>query len=152
MTRLQLRLSLALLLTPLAGCQLLEASLTSPSDWIAGSSTAIAGSIESISASSGSPATPKSSVAYLRDVRAWTLEFERSPGSQEDFLRGIGRIAERHGLTDWEADPNTLVAIGQGLKDAGWSDAQMQELRGSLVGAAPGAVERVFAGYRSAGS
>jgi hypothetical protein len=145
-------LAFCLMLAPLAGCQLITASITSISDSVAGSVAAITGSIESISRSSGSPPDAAASAAYLRDVRAWTREFERAPGSQEDFLRGIGRVAERHGLTDWEAQPATLVAIGQGLKDAGWSDAQMRDLRERLAAVPPAAVESVFEGYRGAGS
>jgi hypothetical protein len=148
----RLRLAFCLMLAPLTGCQLIEASFVSISDSVAGSAAAISGSIESISRSSGSPPAATASAAYQRDVRAWTREFEGAPGSQEDFLRGIGRVAERHGLTDWEAEPGTLVAIGQGLKDAGWSEERMRDLRERLAAVPPPAVEAVFDGYRGAGS
>lgn len=140
-----------LALVSLPGCQVLWASITSPSDWIAGSSESISGSVRSISRSSGSPAE-KSTLAYRRDVRAWAAEFAQAGGSQDEFLRGIGRIAESHGLTHWEADPATLLAIGAGLRDAGWSGGQMERLRGELADVQARSVERVFEGYHSAGS
>lgn len=140
-----------LAVVPLAGCQVLWASITSPSDWIAGSSESIAGSVRSISRSSGSPAA-KSTLAYRRDVRAWAGAFAQDGGTQDEFLRGIGRIAETHGLTHWQADPATLVAIGEGLRDAGWSAEQMERLRGELADVQAGSVDLVFEGYRSTGS
>jgi hypothetical protein len=140
-----------LALVSLPGCQVLWASITSPSDWIAGSSESIAGSVRSISRSSGSPAE-KTSLAYRRDVRAWAAEFVREGGAQDEFLRGIGRIAETHGLTHWQADPATLVAVGEGLRDAGWSGEQMKRLRSDLADVQARSVELVFEGYRSAGS
>jgi hypothetical protein len=140
-----------LAVVPLAGCQVLWASITSPSDWIAGSSESISGSLRSISRSSGSD-TSKSTAAYRRDVRAWAGAFAEDGGTQDEFLRGIGRIAETHGLTHWEADPATLVAIGEGLRDAGWSAEQMDRLRGELADVQAERVDLVFEGYRSAGS
>ena len=141
-----------LALVSLPGCQVLWASITSPSDWIAGSSESISGSVRSISRSSGSPAGDKASLAYRRDVRAWAAEFAQAGGSQDEFLRGLGRIAEGHGLTHWEADPATLLAIGEGLRDAGWSTQQMERLRSDLADVQARSVELVFEGYRSAGS
>jgi hypothetical protein len=141
-----------LALVALPGCQVLWASITSPSDWIAGSSESIGGSVRSISRSSGSPAGEKASLAYRRDVRAWSAEFAREGGSQDEFLRGIGRIAESHGLTHWEADPATLLAIGEGLRDAGWSGEQMERLEADLADVRAGSVDLVPEGYRSAGS
>ena len=49
--------------------------------------------------------------------------------TQDEFLRGLGRIAESYGMTHWEAEPATLLAIGEGLSDAGWTNAQMEQLR-----------------------
>jgi hypothetical protein len=141
-----------LALVALPGCQVLWASITSPSDWIAGSSESISGSVRSISRSSGSGGGDPASLAYRRDVRAWAAEFAEAGGSQDEFLRGIGRIAESHGLTHWEADPATLLAIGEGLRDAGWSDDRMERLRGELGDVEARSVKLVFEGYRSAGS
>jgi len=141
---------LALAVVPL-GCQALWASVTSPSDWVAGSSDSISGSIRGLSRSSGSGGGTKSSLAYRRDVRAWAATFAQTGGTQDEFLHGIGRIAESHGLTHWEADPATLVAIGEGLHDAGWSVGQMDGLRADLADVEAERVDAVFEGYRGAG-
>jgi hypothetical protein len=140
-----------LALVALPGCQILWTSITSPSDWVAGSSESISGSVRSISRSSGSGGG-SSTLAYRRDVRAWAAESAQSGGTQDEFLRGIGRIAETHGLTHWEADPATLLAIGEGLREAGWSDERMEQLRGELSDVQARNVELVFEGYRGAGS
>lgn len=145
-------LTLCLAAASLQGCQLLVASITSPSDSIVGSSTSIAGSIEAISRSSGSPPATGASAAYRRDVRMWTAEVARSGADQDEFVRGIGRIAESYGLTHWEAEPATLGAIGEGLYDAGWSDEQVEWLREALHGVRSRDVERVIEGYRRARS
>jgi len=143
----RIRSSLVCLATAaLVGC----GSLTSPSEWLAGSSNALAGSIQALSRSLGSGGGAH--LAYRRDVREWTAEVAQSGASQDELLRGIGRIAESYGLTHWEAEPDTLLAIGQGLADAGWTPERMEQLRAELTSAEPRGVELVFEGYRQAGS
>jgi hypothetical protein len=137
---------------PASGCQLLEGSVESSADWVAGSVRSIGGSIDAISQSSGSRGPVHASPAYRRDVRAWAAEVAERGRSQEEFLRGIGRIAESHGLTDWQAEPATFTAIGEGLADAGWTPEQMERLRAGLGGAQPRDVELVFEGWRQARS
>jgi hypothetical protein len=149
------RLVLALVLTGLlsSGCQAIWASVTSPSDWIAGSPRSISGSIQSISRSSGSGGG--SSLAderYRRDVRVFAAAFVGSDGSSDDFLRGVGRIAASHGVSDWEGEPATLLAIGEVLRDAGVDAAGMQHLRSSLSGVDPADVSLVMDGWTGAGA
>jgi hypothetical protein len=136
----------------LGGCQLIVGSARSVSDSAVGSAESIAGAIQAISRSSGSPPAIDASPAYRRDVRTWTAEVVHSGRSQEEFLRGIGRIAESHGLTHWEAQPATLAAIGEGLRDAGWSAEQIDALREALHGIEPRDVDHVIEGYRRASS
>ena len=100
-----------------------------------------------------SPATARiAELVGAQPVTVQAAEFAQAGGSQGEFLRGIGRIAEGHGLTHWEADPATLRAIGEGLRDAGWSGEQMERLRDDLADVQARSVELVFEGYRSAGS
>src|SRR5262245_26818213 len=83
------------------GCKSISDSLTSPSDWIAGSSRSIAGSFDALSRSSGSGGTKtltQNKESYVRDVREFTAAFTRTEGSPDDFLRGVSRIAEDHGI------------------------------------------------------
>lgn len=146
-------LVLALALSGLlsSGCQAIWASITSPSDWIAGSSKSISGSIQSISRSSGSGGgSSTADERYRRDVRVFAAAFAGTEGSSDDFLRGVGRIAESHGLSDWESEPATLLAIGEGLRDAGVDAAGMQHLRSTLSGVDPADVSLVMDGWAGA--
>jgi len=135
------------------GCKSISDSLMSPSDSIAGSSRSIAGSFQAISESSGSggkKTLTENKESYVRDVREFTAAFTRTPGSSEDFLRGVSRIAEDHGISDWEADASTPFAIGEGLRAARWTEAQMSEFLDE-VGRDKPAAELALEGYRNAG-
>lgn len=145
---------LALALCAVApGCKSISAILSSPSDSSAASSRSISGSFDAISASSGSPAKAgfaPAKLTYNRDLREFTAAFTRTSGSREDFLRGVARIAEDHGITHWEAEPTTPLAIGQGLRDANWTDAQMAEFL-DQVGRDKPAARLALEGYQQAG-
>jgi len=134
--------------TAAPGCKILSASLELPSDISAGSSRSIVGSLDAMSKSSGASAghdTPNKA-SYERDLREFTAAFTRTAGTRDDFLRGISRIAEDHGISHWEADPATPLAIGEGLHDAGWTEPQMAEFV-DQAGGAP-AAELALEGYR----
>jgi hypothetical protein len=105
------------------GCQVLSASITSPSDSISGTGHAIGGSLESISRSSGSGAD-EGNASYERDMRQYTASFVHAGGRTEDFAPGATRIAAGHGISNWEADSKTADAVGAGLADAKQSEAQ----------------------------
>ena len=134
----------------LTGCQVLWASITSPSDWVSGTGTSISGSFRGLSASSGSGGGETSNTAYRRDVRAFAAEFAQAGGSSDDFLRGIGRVAESHGVSHWEGRPDTLLAIGEGLSDAGVSQGDVEALGARASGADPRVVALVLEGYATA--
>ncbi|MGH7291517.1 MAG: hypothetical protein ACREJT_09920, partial [Myxococcota bacterium] len=81
------------------GCQVIMASITSPSDSISGTGHAIAGVFNAISTSSGSGGGGSAKGdSYERDLREYTVMFMRSGGTQADFMRGVSRIAENHGI------------------------------------------------------
>jgi hypothetical protein len=133
------------------GCQAIWASITSPSDWIAGSSRSISASIGGISRSSGTGGgSTAANERYRRDVRVFAAAFVETDGSSDDFLRGVGRIAESHGLSDWEGEPATLLAIGEGLRDAGVDAAGMEHLRSTLADVDPADVSLVMEGWAGA--
>lgn len=134
----------------LTGCQVLWASITSPSDWVSGTGTSISGSFRGLSTSSGSGGGESSNTAYRRDVRAFAAEFAQAGGSSDDFLRGIGRVAESHGVSHWEGRPDTLLAIGEGLSDAGVSRGDVEALGAGANGADPRVAALVLEGYAAA--
>ena len=107
------------------GCQLISASITSPSDSVSGTGHAISASFEGISVSSGStPASEKQT--FERDLRSYTSTFVKSGAESSTFASGATRIAASHGITNWEADSDAADAIAAGLKDANQNAAQAQ--------------------------
>jgi hypothetical protein len=136
-------------LLALTGCQVLWASITSPSDWVSGTGRSISGSFEGLSRSSGSGGG-SSNTAYRRDVRAFAAGFAKAGGSSDDFLRGIGRVAESHGVSHWEGRSDTLLAIGEGLRDAGVSESHVEALGARATGADPRVAALVLEGYAAA--
>jgi hypothetical protein len=143
--------SRALLLATLAvtslsfGCQLISASVTSPSDSISGTGHAIGGSSESISdaisvSSGGEPASEKAT--YESDLREYTASFVRAGSEPSTFSSGATRIAASHGITNWETNDDTADAIGGGLKDAKQNPAQAQAFCTS-VGLSPDLSKKV---------
>ncbi len=73
-------------------------------------------SSESSSRSSTSDA--KKDSRYREDVRTYTAAHVRSGGSREAFEKTLGELARRHGVTNWEEDPATLAAMGEGMAEA----------------------------------
>jgi len=93
---------------PLSGCSILSAIIEAPSDLAVGSSKSLGGSFDAISNSSGSSGHAQQAslnqASYARDLAE--LAQLRAPGETlADSLRGISRVAEDHGVSDWEAEP-----------------------------------------------
>ena len=135
---------------PLLGCQVISASITSPSDWVSGTGESISGSLGSLSRSSGSGGADPAKLAYLRDVRAYAALFATSGGTSQDFLRGLGAVAVQHGVTHWESQPGTHRAIGEGLRDAGVSPAELDVITARATDADPAVSAAVREGYATA--
>jgi len=147
------RITLVWVLTaalPLLGCQVISASITSPSDWVSGTGESISGSLGGISHSSGSGGGEPVKLAYQRDVRAYTAHFATTGGTSQDFLRGLGAVAAEHGVTHWEARPDTQRAIGEGLRDAGVAPADFEALTARATDADPAVLALVREGYATA--
>jgi len=115
-----LALSLAGLLAGLAACS------------ISNSSESISTSMSSPFKSSSGSSSGEGDEAYLSEVQSFTAGFAASGGDVTAFRRGIGSIAERRGLHDWEDDDPTCKAIGQGLKRAGLTQDKAQALLGEV--------------------
>jgi hypothetical protein len=88
------------------------------------SSDSISDSSKSVSDSSKS-SSGEDTARFLRDVEQYTVAFLRARGgSAEGFLAGLGDLARRRGVSDWEAEPATWEAIGRGLGRAQVADAE----------------------------
>jgi hypothetical protein len=138
-------------LLPLAGCGIISKILESPSDLLAGSSRSIAGSFDAISTSSQSGTSTPNQTSYQRDLRQYTAVFARqAESSRDEFVRGVSRIAEDHGITHWESEAATPRAIGEGLHDANLSPAEMDAFVDAVGRSRPEA-ELALDGYRHPG-
>lgn len=65
--------------------------------------------------------------AYKSDVSAYTTSAAKD-GNAEDYMRELGSIAKRHGITDWERDTATYNAIGSGLRRAGVTQEEVRDV------------------------
>ena len=88
-------------------------------------------------------------VAYREDVRDYTYAYVRSGGDLAAYQRGIGELAERRGVADWERDEMTCAGIGAGLRRAELDDDEAQAFAESLFGSGSDSVEGVRRGYEA---
>ena len=119
---------------------------------ISGSITGLSDSVSnSLDASSPSTSTWLQELdAYVRDVRVATHQAVETNQDGDALISDIGRVAELHGVTHWEAHPATLHAIGQGLSSAGMTEPQLQDFLSELGQTDPERVDQVVAGYQAA--
>ncbi len=66
--------------------------------------------------------------SYMNEVMIFTDSMVHTRVTSDDFMRGIARIAERYGVTNWEFFKETYIAIGKGLKHAGVKEDQIDTL------------------------
>jgi hypothetical protein len=130
--------SCALLGVFAAGCILIESSesiSTSVSQSVESISTsleAMSGSFESSSDEGEGGATE----AYRRDVSDLTVACVVENVDAQTFLADLAGVAEQHGITHWEREPDTYRAIGAGLKRAGIPQTDLRGVE-SRLGSAP---------------
>lgn len=146
-----LLVALLTLLLPVYGCQVISASITSPTDWISGTGRSIGAVFEGISTSSGSGGKDAALMeSYRGDLRQYTAAFVQSGGTEQDFMRGVTRIAENHGVANWEAEASTPFAIGQGMRLGNVSEPEMQAFCREF-GTDATVAKLAFEGWQSAG-
>ena len=115
----------------------------------AGASSASLGSVSSLSASSMSAAAEENHHHYASDVRAAVRSALASDASEAEILRSVGRVAKRHGVSDWEVQMATYVAIGEAIRLAGNDESTAIALAPGLAGGNDEAVKLLLEGYRS---
>lgn len=72
------------------------------------------------------------------DVADYTAEFvTSSAGTIDSFRNQLTKIAQDHGITNWESSPSTYMAIGRGLKKANLGSPQISAFTESLSGNDP---------------
>ncbi len=115
-----LSISLLILTFFITGCSISH-SISSSSD----SSRSIS---RSSTSSSGEEVSEETRKAYVNDVATYTEAIGQSSITADDFMRGLSKIAKKHGISDWEGCKYTYIGIGKGLKAAGIEKDRIKDL------------------------
>ncbi len=99
--------------------------------------------------SSSSSDSSKEDSAYRQDVSDYTIAFTRQRGDLDAFRHGLGQLAERRGITNWEEDSFTCASIGLGLQRAQLELAAAERFGVDLFGANLRSRRGLLAGYAS---
>ena len=99
-----------------------------------------------------SPSSVSSSLTeeeyYQEEIADYTTAYlSKEQFDRDTFNRGISEIATENGVTSWEQDEATLIAIGRGLKEAGLPVGVVQTYKNSIAGSNPLAMELIQKGY-----
>jgi hypothetical protein len=118
------------LVAPLAGCQMFRASARS---------FASMASVWSLSASFQSSFGKDErrsgmNEAYAFDVAAAGAAAVDADAAGERLLGDVTRVAETHGVTDWEALDETWLGLGIGLRHAGMTESDAGALVARVFG------------------
>lgn len=118
------------LVAPLTSCRMFRASTRSFA-----SMASIWSLSESFRSSFGDPERRSGlDEAYTFDVAAAGVVAVDSAAAQDRLLRDVTRVAETHGVTDWEALDETWLGLGIGLRHAGLSEPDAGALVAQVFG------------------
>jgi len=112
-----------------------------------GSSNSSESSSDSSGSSSRSSSPESAEAQYKSDVREYTAAYVKTGGQFDAFRRGIGDIAKKHNITNWEESTVTYEGIGEGLGDARVSDLQLKAYMDGLAGQDQGKRAAMQKGY-----
>lgn len=116
----------ASLVLSLAGCSTFSDSL---SDSL---SKSVSSPFESSSESS-SGTSEERKASYQDDLSKYAEVCSRSNCAGAELTRGVSAIAEKYGVSNWEADGSTFTAIGAGLAKATTPQPQVDLYKGALA-------------------
>lgn len=90
------------------------------------------------------------SAQYQAEAESYSQAFVEAGGGKADsFQRGLSRIAAERGISDWEADPATWVAVGRGLARADVAEDQAGRYAGSWSQGSQDLASLVMQGYQA---
>jgi hypothetical protein len=72
--------------------------------------------------------------SYQHDVRDYTEAYLRSSNDPQGFRRGLASLAQKHGISNWEADQSTYTGIGEGLGKVKVKQSQVEVFKSNLSG------------------
>jgi hypothetical protein len=110
-----------------------------------GSSESSSNSSKSSSSSSSPSDDAKSS--YARDVRDLTATYAVNDLDVRSFQRTLSSVARDYGVTDWEQDQGTYIAIGRGLARARVDGAEAAQFSQGVSDANPQRTAWIRSGY-----
>ncbi len=128
---------LAATLLAFAGCSTFDSDLRNSSD----SSGSGSGS-----RSSGSGGGAHVSQSYQRDVYSFAVACLGRDEPAGELVRGVGLIAELHGISDWESAPDTSAALHAVVLTGELDERGIARLRDELAPLAPGLIANAFEG------
>lgn len=99
-----------------------------------GSSDSSGSSSDSSASSSGSSSPESAEAKYRNDVREYTAAYVKTGGQFDAFRRGLGDLAMKHGITNWEASTVTYEGIGEGLAEASANEVQLKAYMDGIAG------------------
>ena len=91
-------------------------------------------SSDSSESSSKSSSPGSAETQYKNDVREYTAAYMKTGGQFDAYRRGIGDLAKKHSITNWEDSMVTYEGIGEGLGEAGASDVQVKAYADGMAG------------------
>jgi hypothetical protein len=126
--------------------------------------SASSGSLSESSARSGGASSDSSGAAsqsstsssgdedeeYHEEVRDVAAAYVGSGESVAALLRALGDLARAHGITDWEVDRGTYVAVGEGLARAHVTEDTLDTFTAEVAGRDLARMEAIQEGYRTA--
>ena len=98
-----------------------------------GSSNSSESSSDSSASSSRSSSPESAETQYKNDVREYTAAYMKTGGQFDAFRRGIGDIARKNNITNWEDNTITYEGIGEGLGAAGATQIQLKAYMDGLA-------------------
>lgn len=117
------------LLAQLAGCGMSRASSRSFA-----SMASVWSLSRSFQSSFGGGGSANLDQEYARDLASVSATFVDSPAREASLVRDVTRVAEVHGISDWESVDATWLGIGVGLRHAGMSEPQAVALVARVFG------------------
>lgn len=145
--------AVAVMLAAGFGCALSNSSqsFSDSSQSFSDSSQSVSRSVSGSSRSVSGSSSPEEQVAarYSRDVADYTEAWLVAGGSQAGFLRGVGDIARRRGISDWESDRDTWLGMGRGLARVQVGELQLEVYKRDWSGGDSERMHSIQKGYEA---
>lgn len=122
-------------------------SLDSVSNSVSTLLASVSKSVGSLSKSSKSSAEDEKAAHYSRDVEILVSLYTQEDAMGQEMEEDLNRLAGKNGILDWRQERTTYTAIGSGLKLAGYSRSQVEELVAKSCPKKPELQDAILEGY-----